>query len=172
MLLHILKTIKDINYNLNFCGVLKMNLEDEIKQTKFRSEFQKLAVNMMFTHNWLVKNHTELLKKFDLTIAQYNILRILRGQLPKSASINLLKDRMIIKTSDASRLIERLRTKKLIERKISRHDRRRSEVKITRKGIDVLSNLDVQDKDFDQLLNNLTITEAKSLNDLLDKVRN
>ncbi len=68
-----------------------MKLEDEIKQTKFRSEFQKLAVNLMFTHNWLVKNHTELLKKFDLTIAQYNILRILRGQLPKSASINLLK---------------------------------------------------------------------------------
>lgn len=149
-----------------------MKLEDEIKQTKFKSEYQKLAVNLMFTHNWLVKNHTILLKKFDLTIAQYNILRILRGQLPKSASINLLKDRMIIKTSDASRLVERLRRKKMIERKISKTDRRRSEVKITQKGIDVLSNLDIHDADFDQLLNHLTITEAESLNNLLDKVRN
>lgn len=148
-----------------------MLLEKEIKQTKFRNEYHKLAVNIFFTHGWLVNKHTEILKSFEITTAQYNILRILRGQYPNPVPISLLKDRMLDKMSDASRLVERLRTKELINRKICKEDRRRVNVLITQKGLDLLAELDKFDVQFETNFNNLTKKEVNEMNVLLDKLR-
>ncbi|MDA3860705.1 MAG: MarR family transcriptional regulator [Melioribacteraceae bacterium] len=148
-----------------------MLLEEEIKQSKFKSEFQKLAVNIFFTHGWLISKHAKTLKKFGITTSQYNILRILRGQHPNTAPISLLKERMLDKMSDASRLVERLRTKGLLSRKICIEDRRRVNVLISKKGLDLLAKLDEYDKESESYLSKISKSEAKELNTLLDKMR-
>ena len=148
-----------------------MKLEEEIKQKKFRNEYHKLAVNILYTHGWLVNHHAEHLKKSGITGAQYNVLRILRGQYPNPASVNLLKERMLDKMSDASRLVERLLQKDLVDRKICPDDRRRVEVIITERGLNLLKELDQKDDEFDVLFKSLDENEVKATNDLLDKMR-
>jgi len=148
-----------------------MKLEDEIKQSKFRNEYQKLAVNIFYTHGWLVTKHAKILKKFGVTTSQYNILRILRGQHPNSAPISLLKKRMLDKMSDASRLVERLKIKGLLTRKNCKEDRRRVNVLITKKGLGLLANMDEYEKETETFLSSITKSEAKELNGLLDKLR-
>jgi DNA-binding MarR family transcriptional regulator len=148
-----------------------MRLEDEIKQESFRNEYHKLAVNILFTHGWLMNKIQEILSRFDLTPQQFNLLRILRGQYPSPASISLLKDRMLDKMSDASRLVDRLIQKGLVERKICESDRRKVDVVITKKGLKLLEKIDESDSEMDGYLQNLSESEAKKLNDLLDKLR-
>ena len=148
-----------------------MQLESEIKQSKFRNEYQKLAVNIFYTHGWLVSKHAKIMKQHGITTSQYNILRILRGQHPNSAPISLLKNRMLDKMSDASRLVERLKTKGLLSRKICKEDRRRVNVLITRKGLSLLAKLDKFEVELETHLSNLSDVEAKKLNSLLDKIR-
>ncbi|MBX3006461.1 MAG: MarR family transcriptional regulator [Melioribacteraceae bacterium] len=148
-----------------------MKLEDEIQQKKFRNEYHKLAVNIIFTHGWLIEYQNSLLKKYKVTGAQYNILRILRGQHPNPASVNLLKERMLDKMSDASRLVDRLISKGLVDRKICMEDRRRVEVKITPEGLSLLKKIDEHNEEFDNNLVKLSEQETKTLNDLLDKLR-
>ena len=148
-----------------------MKLEEEIKQSKFRNEYHKLAVNIFYTYSWLLNLQTQLFKKFKITSNQYNILRILRGQHPNPATINLLKDRMIDKMSDASRLVERLRKKGLVKRELCKNDRRRVDVVITDKGLKLLSDIDKLNDEYDSFFRNLSVTESKTLNDLLDKLR-
>ena len=148
-----------------------MKLEEEIKQKIFRNEYHKLAVNIFYTHGWLINNQAAFLKKHDLTSAQFNILRILRGQYPNPASINLLKERMLDKMSDASRLVERLKQKDLVDRKICPDDRRRVEVVITEKGLKVLEEIDKHDDEIDQAFKKLNLSEARTVNQLLDKMR-
>ena len=149
-----------------------MKLEDEIKQnTPFKNDFAKLAVNILYTHGWLHNTYSSTLKKYAITTAQYNILRILRGQHPKPASINLLKERMLDKMSDASRLVDRLITKELVERKICSNDRRRAEVIITSKGLELLKKLDIIEEEHKKTFGKLTLEEVKTLNNLLDKMR-
>lgn len=148
-----------------------MKIENEIKQKSFKTEFQKLAVNLMFTHGWLMTSNKELLQEYDITITQYNILRILRGQYPNPISINLIKDRMLDKMSDTSRLVERLRTKGLVDRKVCNNDRRKSDVNITESGLELLKKLDHIDEESEKLFSHLSKKEAIQLNDLLDKLR-
>jgi DNA-binding MarR family transcriptional regulator len=148
-----------------------MKIEDEIKQKSFKSEYQKLAVNLLFTHGWLVSFQKKLFENHEITNAQFNILRILRGQYPDPVSINILKERMLDKMSDTSRLVERLRMKGLVDRKICKEDRRKSDVKITDKGLELLKNLDYIDDSFQNIFNKINVKEAKDLNDLLDKLR-
>lgn len=148
-----------------------MRLEDEIKQENFRNEFHKLAVNIIFTHSWLMNKINEILSGFDLTPQQFNLLRILRGQYPSPASISLLKERMLDKMSDASRLVDRLIQKGLVERKICKQDRRKVDIIITKAGLQVLKKIDETEDEFDGFLKNLNDKEAKILNDLLDKLR-
>ncbi|MBZ0200218.1 MAG: MarR family transcriptional regulator, partial [Ignavibacteriaceae bacterium] len=128
-----------------------MKLEVEIKQKSFRNEYHKLAVNIIFTHGWLQNINAIFLKKYDLTSQQFNILRILRGQHPHPASINLLKDRMLDKMSDVSRLVERLRVKGLLHRTICNNDRRKSDVEITAGGLNLLNDIDAFENEFDDL---------------------
>ena len=148
-----------------------MKLEEEIKQKKFRNEHHKMLVNILFTNSWLNGLHHQMLKPFDISMQQYNLLRILRGQYPKPASVNLLIDRMIDKQSTASRLVEKLRLKELVERRMCESDRRRVDVAITQKGLDVLAQIDIDMKIVDQTTENITESEAKELNRILDKLR-
>lgn len=148
-----------------------MKLEKAIKQKSFKTEYQKLAVNIIYTHNWLMSFNKKIFEEFNITTNQYNILRILRGQHPNPASINLLKDRMLDKMSDTSRLVERLRKKGLVVRYICPEDRRKSDVKITEEGLRILRELDNIEDKFADVMSNITKKEAKQLNDILDKMR-
>ena len=123
-----------------------MKLEDEIHQKKFSSEFQKLTINLIYTNNWIASKHAEYFKNSDITIQQYNVLRILRGQFPNPSSVKLIKERMLDKMSDASRIIDKLKIKKLVVRKECPIDRRSVDILITEKGLELLKSLDAVDE--------------------------
>ena len=148
-----------------------MSLEQDIGQKDFRSEYHKAVLNILHTHYYVVDKMNDLFKKHDITRQQYNVLRILRGQLPGSASVNLIRDRMLDKMSDASRIVERLRIKDLVTREYSENDKRRVDVKITDKGLELLGMMQVEVDAFDDLASGLTEEEARQLNELLDKLR-
>ncbi len=148
-----------------------MKIEDEIKQSKFHSEYQKLAINILFTNQWLSANTTKILKPFGISPQQYNVLRILKGQSPKAISVSNIMERMIDKMSNTSRLVEKLRQKELIERVTCEKDRRQVDVKITKKGLDLLEKVKTEMNAFKTISDNLTEKEANTINDLLDKMR-
>ena len=148
-----------------------MKLEEEITQKHFRNEYHKAAVNMVYTFNWLNNQNTSILKPLGITPQQFNILRILRGQYPKPATIKLIKERMLDKMSDASRIVEKLRIKEFVERNICSSDRRNVDVCITEKGLDLLAKLDSYSDEMNDRLSNLNEEEIKNLNTLLDKLR-
>ncbi|MCX6163266.1 MAG: MarR family transcriptional regulator [Ignavibacteriae bacterium] len=148
-----------------------MKLEDEIKQKKFNNEYEKLVVNILFTGNWMNMVNTINLKPYGLTLPQFNVLRILRGQYPKPATVNLLIDRMLDKSSNASRIVDRLLLKGLLTRKICKEDRRSVDVVITEKGIKLIKKIDSNSIEWRQTFKTLNIEEAKKLNSLLDKLR-
>ena len=148
-----------------------MSLKEEIKQKGFRNEYQKALINILYTHNYLIGKMSDIFKKYDITRQQFNVLRILRGQHPNPATINTIKDRMLDKMSDASRIVVRLKKKSLIKSKQSDNDRRATEVIISDKGLNLLKKMDGGIEEFDRLFSNLTPSEANSLNDLLDKLR-
>lgn len=148
-----------------------MKLEDEIGQKKFRNEYHKAAVNLIFTANWIQSFLGDTLKPYDLTVQQFNLLRILRGQHPSPASIKLLRERMLDKMSDASRLVEKLRKKGMVNREVSEIDRRNVDVVITEKGLETLSALDKYDNIYQERFSNLLEEEIVQLNNLLDKMR-
>ncbi len=155
------------------CTVIlnQMEISKEIKQTKFKNEHQKMLINILFTSSWLSSKHAYNLKPYGISTQQYNLLRILRGQHPKPATVNLLIDRMLDKNSNASRLVEKLRLKKLVERAACAEDRRAVNVVITKKGLDLLIELDKQEENFIKELEILSEKEAKQINLLLDKLR-
>ncbi|CAN5435253.1 MarR family transcriptional regulator [soil metagenome] len=147
-----------------------MRLEDEIKQKKFKSEHHKLLINLIYTGSWVKSMHSDLLKPSGLTLEQYNLLRILRGQ-QSPASINLLIERMLDKMSNASRLVEKLRQKGLLERKENDNDRRQADVLITSKGLELLQALDSTIVQIEKRTKVVTEAEAKIVNDVLDRLR-
>ncbi len=148
-----------------------MRLEEEIKQKKFKSEHHKVMINLIYTTNWLMSKHSPLMKQYGLTVQQYNILRILRGQYPNPCTVNLLKERMLDKMSDASRLVDRLLEKELLERHTCENDRRRVDITITQKGLDLLERIDRDEDSFYNHMQNISRDEATLLNDLLDRLR-
>lgn len=148
-----------------------MSIEDDIQSTKFEDNFQKVAINIAYTDGWLHNNFRTHFEKYNLTIQQFNVLRILRGQHPKPATVNLLKERMIDKMSDASRIVDRLVQKELVSRCTNTKDRRAVDILISDKGLDILSKMDGEFKVKDILQKNLTSDEAAQLSDLLDKLR-
>ncbi|HRJ29056.1 MAG TPA: MarR family transcriptional regulator [Cyclobacteriaceae bacterium] len=147
-----------------------MKIEDEIKQNKFISSHQKAVINLLFTSNWLVNKQHDYFKPFGITGQQFNVLRILKGQYPKSISAKEIKSRMLDKNSDISRLLDRLISKKLIEKKSCPKDKRATDVFITENGLSLLKEISSKQKDIDQVLT-LTDDEAEQLSNLLDKSR-
>jgi len=148
-----------------------MKLEDEIKQGKFKSEYHKLVVNIIYTANWLTHHHSQRCKEYGITPEQFNILRILRGQHPRPATVNLLIERMLNKMSNASRLVEKLRKKGLVERLTCKEDRRACDVIIAKKGLDLLAEIDREENEWNRPISHISENEAGSLNRLLDKLR-
>lgn len=148
-----------------------MGIENDIQQRKFASEYQKLTVNILYTSSWLRLRTLKMLKPYGISPEQFNILRILRGQYPKAATVNLLIERMIDKTSNASRIVEKLRTKGLVDRKTSKVDRRVADVIITQKGLDLLKQIEDKQDSPENFIRNITAAEAATINALLDKIR-
>lgn len=147
-----------------------MKIEEEIKQQSFSNEYYKLGVNILYTGSWINLKQLNFLKKFGISPQQYNVLRILKSQRPKPSTINLLIDGMIDKSSNASRLVEKLRIKGLVERDICPTNRRSVDIFITDKGLKLLEEIDKM-KMFETTLKSLSVREASNLNKLLDKLR-
>ena len=148
-----------------------MRLEDEISSNKFTRNYHKAIVDIIYTYGWITNLLKERLDDRDITLQQYNILRILRGQFPNPATVNLLRERMLDKMSDASRIVERLHKKGLLSRTANEKDRRAVDILISKQGLAILQELDVA-MNMDEVLNeNLTADEAAKLCDLLDKFR-
>lgn len=148
-----------------------MTLEKEINQRKFRNEHQKSAINIIYTYNWLTEKINKIFDEWGVTSQQFNILRILRGA-GKPLSTLQIRQRMLDKMSDTSRIVDRLVKKGLVKKSTCKTDRRLVDVIITEKGKKLLEKIDAYDDQMDRLLMNLSEAEAKTLNELLDKVRN
>lgn len=148
-----------------------MGISEDIKQDSFKSEINKAVVNLLFTNSWLHQKQLRFFKPYELTIPQFNILRILRGQHPKPATVNLLIERMIDKSSNASRIVDKLEGKGLVERRQCEIDRRAVDVLISKKGLKLLAKIDEEMDVWEQGLSTLTVAECEQLNYLLDKMR-
>ena len=148
-----------------------MSIDKAIKQTRFSSVYHRTSVNLLYTYHWLASLQAEALKPLDITIQQFNILRILRGQHPKAATVTFLIDRMIDKNSNASRIVERLRQKELVVRHVCPADRRRVDVSITPQGLELVEQASHLIKGQELFLESLSTDEAETLNALLDKIR-
>lgn len=151
-----------------YCQIMK--IEEEIKQSKFRNAQQKAIINLIYTTNWLSTKQQDLLKPYGITSQQFNILRILRGQHPKSISGTEIKSRMLDRNSDVSRLLDRLAAKDLITKNICPQDKRAVDVAITEEGMKLLQAIDKSAEEMDSLLD-LTEEEATIFSNLLDKAR-
>jgi len=148
-----------------------MKIEEEIKG-RFRNEYHKGLINLIFTANQLNNRFPSVLKTHKITEAQYNVLRILRGNKQSiTSSIGYIKERMLDKNSDVSRIVDKLYSLQFVDRKECPNDRRQKEVSITEKGLELLSKMDKSEKQVDTFLKNLNDAEIKSLNRLLDKIR-
>ena len=148
-----------------------MGLEEDILQKKFRNEFEKMGINLIYTGSWLYNLNSAKLKKHNLTLEQFNVLRILRGQHPNPVMLNEVTRRMLDKSSNATRLVDKLKQKGLVNRKVCEQSRRQVDITITDKGLAVLSKIDTEQEEWLSTLKAITKTEAAELNRLLDKLR-
>lgn len=148
-----------------------MQIEDEIKTSNFEDIYHKAIINLAFTNGWMQNKLRIYLDDYGITQQQFNVLRILRGQYPKPSTVNLLKDRMLDKMSDASRITDRLVQKGLITRTVNEKDRRAVDILINQNGLDLLAKLDTEMQTSAIVRNNMTEDEAEQLNMLLDKFR-
>ena len=147
-----------------------MSLETDIQQTRFRSEYQKTVINLVYTYNWVSEQNKKFFERDDITSQQFNILRILRGA-GKPLSTLQIRQRMLDKMSDTSRIVDRLIKKGLVKKVICKSDRRLVDVSISEQGLELLEKLDLSSDEMDAILKKLSIEEAEQLNVLLDKIR-
>src|ERR1700761_5030024 len=147
-----------------------MALENEINQRKFRTEYQKARINIIYTYNWLTEQVKSVFDDWEITPQQFNILRILRGE-GKPLSTLQIRQRMLDKMSDTSRIVDRLVKKGLVKKTPNGEDRRLVDVVITPKGKKLLERIDPFEEYADKVMQNLTEEETKTLNNLLDKLR-
>lgn len=148
-----------------------MGIEKDIHQNNFSSARQKAMINLLYTYGWVIEKIKAFLAQEDITHQQFNILRILRGSHPQPLSTLQIRERMLDKMSDTSRIVDRLVTKQLVKKRICEQDKRLVDVTITEKGQKLLSELDAQDDHMQNIMANLTDKEAETLSTLLDKLR-
>ncbi|MDB5263655.1 MAG: hypothetical protein JWQ14_2938 [Adhaeribacter sp.] len=149
-----------------------MKLEEELKQKKsFASPYHRMIVNIMFTGNWVQKNVSSQLRPFGISLQQHNVLRILRGQYPNPSTLGMIQERMMDRMSNSTRLVDKLLDKKLVDRGQCQDNRRKVDIVITPKGLELLSRTDFIIAQFDQQYNGLSPEEAKLVGELLDKLR-
>ena len=148
-----------------------MRIDDEIK-VHFRNDYHRVIINLTYSVNQLNYQFLQQLKKHKLTDQQYNILMVLSSfNYTGPVSIGFIRERMLDKNSDVSRIVDRLVEKELISRKENAADRRQKDLQITEKGIALISEMGDCEMVTDNLFQNLTLEEVRQLNQLLDKLR-
>lgn len=150
-----------------------MKIEEVTKTNGTLNDSTRVILNIMYTEKVIAEQFNEIIKPYDLSGEQYNVLRILRGQKGKPANMNLIQERMVAKTSNTTRLVDKLLLKKLVTRKVCPENRRKIEVLITPKGLEVLAELNPKVMEHENVFaDRLTPEELKQLNELLEKYRN
>ena len=147
-----------------------MSIDKDIKQHNFKSEHQRAVINLIFTYNWTTEQLKRIFDKEGLTMQQFNILRILRGS-EKPISTLQIRERMLDKMSDTSRIVDRLIIKGLAKKITCKTDKRLVDVSITEKGKKTLQKIDLREDEIQNIVQVLSDKEAKTLNNLLDKIR-
>ncbi|MFL0205682.1 MarR family transcriptional regulator [Aquirufa sp. 2-AUSEE-184A6] len=148
-----------------------MGISEDLKQSNFQSEAQKAIVNAIYTGNWIVQKQQELLKPFGLTVQQYNVLRILKGQHGNPMTVLAITERMLDKMSNASRLVDKLLEKKLVLRRECPQDRRAVDILILPAGLDLLKEVDQVQQDWGKHFDALGVKRLEEMNQLLDEFR-
>ncbi|MEN9297372.1 MAG: hypothetical protein RJB49_107 [Bacteroidota bacterium] len=151
--------------------ILVMGISEDLKQSNFQSEAQKAIVNAIYTGNWIVQKQQELLKPFGLTVQQYNVLRILKGQQGNPMTVLAITERMLDKMSNASRLVDKLLEKKLVLRRECPQDRRAVDILILPAGLDLLKEVDQVQQDWGKHFDALGVKRLEEMNQLLDEFR-
>lgn len=149
-----------------------MEIASELQQSNFASEEAKAIVNVIFTGNWVAYEQQELLKPYDLSMQQYNVLRILRGQNGKPMTVLAIIERMLDRTSNASRLVDKLVEKKWVLRRECPNDRRAVDVLILPEGLALLQQLDEVQHQWSKRFSHMKQGDLVKLNELLDLLRN
>ena len=147
-----------------------MGIEQDIQQASFRNEFQKMGINLLFTANWLNEQIGKILSEEGVTQQQYNILRILRGSATPLSTLKI-RERMLDKMSDTSRIVDRLIAKELVLKNTCEKDKRLVDITLSPKGLDLVDQLDQFNDRIDALLKGINESEAATLNQILDKIR-
>ena len=148
-----------------------MGIDKDIQQATFRNVYQKASINLIYTVGWMRDKTRAIFEEEDITPQQFNILRILRGSFPKPLSTLQIRERMLEKMSDTSRIVDRLIAKGLVKKITCKNDRRLVDVIISDKGKKLLEKLDLRQQEMDGVLGNLSENDANILSDLLDKIR-
>ena len=149
-----------------------MGIEEDLKQGKeYENPYEKLIVNIMFTNSWLMDQQNQIFKPFGLTAPQYNVLRILRGQYPEPCTVNTLIERMIDRMSNASRIVDRLEIKGMVERTVCKTDKRAKDVLITERGLLLLNKVDAALQQWLTTLETVPADKATELSASLDILR-
>ena len=147
-----------------------MSIEKDIQQAAFRNEYQKMGINLIFTANWLNEKVWKILSTEKITQQQYNILRILRGSETPLSTLKI-RERMLDKMSDTSRIVDRLIAKELVEKSACQADKRLVDITLSKKGFQLLEKLDQFDAQIDAILKGINEKEANTINQILDKLR-
>jgi DNA-binding MarR family transcriptional regulator len=147
-----------------------MGIEQDIQQPNFRNEFQKMGINLLYTANWLNEQIGKMLSEEGITQQQYNILRILRGSATPLSTLKI-RERMLDKMSDTSRIVDRLIAKELVLKNTCEKDKRLVDITLSPKGLDLVDQLDQYNERIDALLKGINESEAKIMNEILDKIR-
>ena len=147
-----------------------MSLDKDIRSSRFRNDYHKAIVNIVYTNNWIMERNKEVFERGDITPQQYNILRILRGAKEPLSTLQI-RQRMLDKMSDTSRIVDRLLKKDLVKKVVCISDKRLVDVTITPKGLDLLIDLDKYNDELDNVLSKISQDEVSTLNQLLDKIR-
>ena len=147
-----------------------MGIEQDIQQPNFRNEFQKMGINLLFTANWLNEQIGKMLSEEGVTQQQYNILRILRGSATPLSTLKI-RERMLDKMSDTSRIVDRLIAKELVVKNTCEKDKRLVDITLSPKGLDLVDQLDQFNERIDALLKGINESEAQMMNQILDKIR-
>ena len=149
-----------------------MSIEKDIKQEKFKNPYNKVTVNVMFTTVWILSKYAKILKPYNLTEQQYNVLKILRVCYPQSANVNYILEGMIDKMSNVSRLVDKLVLKNLIKKVKSKYDLRSVDILVTVKGINLVNEISIIMENYENSQYGLDDKEVYLLNSLLEKLRN
>jgi len=148
-----------------------VSIEKAIQQKEFKDPKNKLIVNLLYTHSYLVTQQNSLFKPYGISPEQYNVLRILKGQKGKPITVSSIQERMLNKMSNASRLVEKLKIKGLLKREECPTDRRQVDISITEAGLELLEDLQIQVDKFNKNFVSLSNEDVTKLNQLLDDLR-